>query len=137
MRSEYGCHIDLPEGEHDNCVLDGGNHDDCIYTRAHGEDGRKKCGEWKPIKIVAVSPSGELSASNARIAKLEALVAERDAMLANPPCQNMLCDELRAARALLYGIFWNGNLEEGSKVQQELDSRLGAYLDACDTLEGK
>lgn len=63
--SEYGCHIDLPEGQHDNCVLDGGNRDDCIYTRKYGEDGRNKCGEWKPVKVIKAPPSEELAAARA------------------------------------------------------------------------
>jgi len=40
-----------------------------------------------------------LKEKDARIAKLETLVAERDAMLGKRPCQNSRCNELNAARA--------------------------------------
>lgn len=50
---KYGCHIDLPSPEYDACVLDGGNPADCIYAERYGEEGRKKCGEWKPVVFVA------------------------------------------------------------------------------------
>ena len=41
----------------------------------------------------------ELNAANERIAKLETLVGERDAMLGKRPCQNSRCNELNAAYA--------------------------------------
>lgn len=50
---KYGCHIDLPEGEYDACVLDEGDPENCVYASRYGEEGRKKCGEWKPVKVVA------------------------------------------------------------------------------------
>lgn len=50
---KYGCHIDLPSPEYDACVLDGGNPADCMYAERYGEEGRKKCGEWKPVVFVA------------------------------------------------------------------------------------
>lgn len=130
--SEYGCHIDLPEGQHDNCVLDGGNRDDCIYARKYGEEGRNKCGEWKPVKIVESSPSDALSSANIHIAKLQALVAERDAMLGKRPCQNSRCNELNAARALLREVMEYGvkmSLVDDTDVI--LTNKVRAYLDAC------
>lgn len=42
----------------------------------------------------------ELSAANARIAKLEALVAERDAMLGKRSCQNSRCNVLNEAKEI-------------------------------------
>lgn len=48
----HGCHIDLPEGEYDACVLDAGNRDDCVYARKYGSKAKEKCGEWKPIKVI-------------------------------------------------------------------------------------
>lgn len=50
---QYGCHIDLPSPEWDACVLDDGNPADCVYAERYGEEGRKKCGEWKPVVFVA------------------------------------------------------------------------------------
>lgn len=79
----------------------------------------------------------KLASANERIAKLEALVAERDAMLGKRPCQNSRCNELNAARALMREIYQDGNMDMGDQVSKELDARLGSYLDACDTLEGK
>lgn len=59
---KYGCHIDLPDGEYDDCVLDGGNREDCVYASAHGEEGRQKCGEWKPVKFaVPQAPQATLA----------------------------------------------------------------------------
>lgn len=52
---KYACHIDLEGQEPDNCVLDGGDPDACFYTRVHGQAGRQKCGEWKPIKVLQPS----------------------------------------------------------------------------------
>ena len=49
---KYGCHIDLPSPEWDACVLDDGNPADCMYAERYGEEGRKKCGEWKPVVFV-------------------------------------------------------------------------------------
>lgn len=63
---KYGCHIDLPDGEYDGCVLDGGNIDDCVYASVHGEEGRKKCGEWKPVKIVATKPKAGSATQDAQ-----------------------------------------------------------------------
>lgn len=73
----------------------------------------------------------ELNAANTRIAKLESLVAERDAMLGKRPCQNSRCNDLNAARALLREILDLG------EVHYEAADKVRAYFDACDTLEGK
>lgn len=127
--SEHGCHIDLPDGQHYNCVLDGGNRDDCIYARKYGEEGRNKCGEWKPVKIVESSPPDALSAANARIAKLEALAQQQDTWLGKKTCAHSRCSELNAARALLREVL------EGDKksiLHYEVEPRVRAYLDACD-----
>ena len=66
----------------------------------------------------------ELNAANTRIAKLEALVAERDAMLGKRPCQNNRCNELNAARALLREVL--------SELHYEAKDKVRIYLDACD-----
>lgn len=69
----------------------------------------------------------ERTESWARIAKLEALVAERDAMLGKRQCQNSRCNELNAARALLREVI-------GPKAGDwyTLERRVEAYFDACD-----
>ena len=77
--------------------------------------------------------ASELHAANARIAKLEALVAERDAMLGRRPCQNSRCMELNAARALLREVLED---ENKSILHYKVRQRVCSYLDACDTLEG-
>ena len=76
----------------------------------------------------------EISEANTRIAKLESLVAERDAMLGNRLCQNSRCLELNAARALLREVLEG---EKKSILHYEIEKRVRSYLDACDTLEGK
>lgn len=57
---KYGCHIDLAEDEKpDNCVIDSGRMNDCVYASRYGKDGRKHCGEWRPIKFAApAAPTG-------------------------------------------------------------------------------
>lgn len=75
----------------------------------------------------------ERTESWARIAKLEALVAERDAMLGKRQCQNSRCNELNAARALLREVVDMVSSEEYNDTIRKADT----YLDACDTLEGK
>lgn len=77
--------------------------------------------------------AGELASVNVRIAKLEALVAERDAMLGKRPCQNSRCNELNAARALLREVI----ADAGIVTHIDACQRAQEYLDACDTLEGK
>lgn len=77
--------------------------------------------------------ASELDADNARIAKLETLVAERDAMLGKRPCQNSRCSELNAARALLREVI----ADTGIVSHIDACQRAQEYLDACDTLEGK
>lgn len=124
--SEYGCHIDLPEGQHDNCVLDGGNRDDCIYARKYGEEGRNKCGEWKPVKIVESSPPDALSAANARIAKLEALAQQQDTWLGKKTCAHSRCSELNAVRALLREVL-------DGRSPDYMENKIRSYLAACDT----
>lgn len=47
----HGCHIDLPEGEYDACVLDEGKPSNCVYARMYGIRAKEMCGEWKPIKL--------------------------------------------------------------------------------------
>mgnify|MGYP003587996290 CR=1 FL=1 len=83
----------------------------------------------------------ELAAANARIAKLEALVSERDAMLGKRPCQNNRCNELNAARALLREVLEVHDAASSYDLQgifvDEFASKIRAHLDACDTLEGK
>lgn len=74
-----------------------------------------------------------LKEKDARIAKLETLVAERDAMLGKRPCQNSRCNELNAARALLREVVDMVSSEEYNDTIRKAD----AYLDAFDTLEGK
>lgn len=85
----------------------------------------------------------ELSAANARIAKLEALVAERDAMLGKRPCQNSRCNELNAYRALLREVM-EGTEAFSNALECNYDfngiewsEKARDYLDAYDTLEGK
>lgn len=46
------------------------------------------------------SNADELAAANERIAKLEALVAERNAMLGKRPCQNSRCNVLNDAKEI-------------------------------------
>ena len=70
--------------------------------------------------------SSELAAANARIAKLEALVAERDAMLGKRPCQNSRCNELNAARALLREVI----ADTGIVSHIDACQRAQSYLDA-------
>lgn len=65
-----------------------------------------------------------------RIAKLEFLVAERDAMLGKRPCQNSRCNELNAARALLREAL--DTIEEFPDEDHEIADRIKEYLDACD-----
>lgn len=65
--------------------------------------------------------SSELAAANARIAKLESLVAERDAMLGKRPCQNSRCNVLNEAQA---------DLETARKRDEEWHEHT-----ACKTLE--
>lgn len=74
----------------------------------------------------------ELADANTRIAKLEALVAERDAMLGKRPCQNSRCNELNAARDLLREVI----ADTGIVSHIDACQRAQEYLDACDTLEG-
>ena len=58
--TEYGCHIDLADDEKpDSCVIDSGRMNDCVYASRYGKDGRKHCGEWRPIKFTApAAPTG-------------------------------------------------------------------------------
>lgn len=81
---------------------------------------------WE-CELPIVPESDQLSAANARIAKLEALVSERDAMLGKRPCQNNRCNELNAVRALLREVI-------GPKAGDwyTLERRVEAYFDACD-----
>ena len=79
--------------------------------------------------------ASELDAANARIAKLEALVAERDAWLGQRPCRNNRCSQLVFARSLLSEVAFvdvNDMLEIMS-----LRERATSYLDACNTMEKK
>lgn len=77
-----------------------------------------------------------MASKDERIAKLETLVGERDAMLGKRPCQNSRCNELNAARELLrevsdFGLY----VTPGSRMDYEgekLTGRIYAYLDACD-----
>lgn len=70
--------------------------------------------------------AAELAAANERIAKLEALVAERDAMLGKRPCQNSRCNELNAARALLREVI----ADAGIVTHIDACQRAQDYLDA-------
>lgn len=82
--------------------------------------------------------SSELQAANDRIAKLEALVAERDAMLGRRPCQNSRCMELNAAHALLREVIAeNYSGHPLRNISGGLADSIRVHLDACDTLEGK
>jgi hypothetical protein len=58
----HACHIDLEVGQSpDECVLDIGRVDDCVYARRYGEEGRKRCGQWKPITIQPASNRRSIS----------------------------------------------------------------------------
>lgn len=70
--------------------------------------------------------ASELVTVNARIAKLEALVAERDTMLGKRPCQSRRCSELNAARALLREVI----ADTGIVSHIDACQRAQSYLDA-------
>lgn len=74
----------------------------------------------------ASEKESELSAANSRIAKLESLVAERDAMLGKRPCQNSRCLELNVARALLREVLGD------EEIHYEAADKVRSYLAACD-----
>lgn len=80
--------------------------------------------------------ASELQAANERIAKLETLVSERDAMLDKRPCQNSRCNELDAVRDLLREMVYPPDNETATQAGIR-GNRAKDYLDACDTLEGK
>lgn len=76
-----------------------------------------------------------LAASIERANKLESLVSECDAMLGKRPCQNSRCNELNAAHALLHEVSEAGFSImpiDFSRNPSSLESRVSAYLDACD-----
>lgn len=112
-----------------------------------GEDARRLAAAWNACEgmtteaieaLAGIGSLGDLKASeldtaNARIAKLEALVAERDAMLGKRPCQNSRCNELNAARDLLREVI----ADTGIVSHIDACQRAQEYLDACDMLEGK
>lgn len=68
----------------------------------------------------------ELNAANERIAKLETLVGERDAMLGKRPCQNSRCKELNAVRDLLREVI----ADTGIVSHIDACQRAQSYLDA-------
>lgn len=77
---------------------------------------------------------GEINAARIYIAKLEQAIIERDAMLSKRPCQDSRCLELNAARALLREVLEG---ERKSILHYEVEKSVRAYLDTCDTLDGK
>ena len=96
------------------------------FMRARDEDSFPVYFFWE-CELTSAHETAELNAANARIAKLEALVGERDAMLGKRPCQNSRCNELNAARALLREV-----MEANCNISFDLQNKLQAYLDACD-----
>lgn len=89
------------------------------------------------LLTMARENASELDADNARIAKLEALVAERDAMLGKRPCQNSRCNELNSARSLLREVANSIQECDTGGIFDKEKMRIRSYLDVCDTLEGK